>query len=438
MINNKQIESNVMRINKHSILLATIFSVMIKAQNSEWKVYNTSNSGLPVNQAQSIFIDQDDVKWIGTSAGVARFDNKNWIVYDTTNSMIPSNYITDIKADGNGGVWIGTVKGLVNYNSKQWKVFNTANSFLRSNEISSIHNDGNGSTWFCTNAGIAKLKNQLWEWFDGTTSGLGVDFARSVFVDKDGLVWIGTFDHAQFNGQLWYFNGVDWKYFRLTNFGLYSSFPDALVVDSENNVWLGTKGTTGGALVKIHNKSWVVYDKHNSGFPGGGINSIALEGDGKWIASSSGLLNLKNDKWILFNKNNSGLPDDFVFSIAVDKYGNKWIATIGGGVAVFRQGGVATSIEEKNKNPVTGYKLYDNYPNPFNPVTKIRFTVNSSGVVQLKIFAATGREIKKIVDQKNAGDYEVEINMNGFASGIYFYQLQAGNFICTKKFVLLK
>ncbi|MCW8961279.1 MAG: T9SS type A sorting domain-containing protein, partial [Ignavibacteriaceae bacterium] len=95
---------------------------------------------------------------------------------------------------------------------------------------------------------------------------------------------------------------------------------------------------------------------------------------------------------------------------------------------------------------------YQNYPNPFNPSTKIKYTVpsvtlrqaQSDIVVTLKVYDILGREIATLVnEEKPAGEYEVEFNshsgeVRNLPSGIYFYQLQAGDFISTKKMILLK
>ena len=97
------------------------------------------------------------------------------------------------------------------------------------------------------------------------------------------------------------------------------------------------------------------------------------------------------------------------------------------------------------------FNLDQNYPNPFNPATKIKFTIPSVGTrdrvsVQLKVYDVLGNEIATLVnEEKSAGEYEVEFNANSHSgevrnltSGIYFYQLKAGDYIETKKMVLLK
>jgi len=85
------------------------------------------------------------------------------------------------------------------------------------------------------------------------------------------------------------------------------------------------------------------------------------------------------------------------------------------------------------------YVLNQNHPNPFNPVTTISFGIPTAGKVTLKIFDNLGREIQTLVDEvKPAGTYNVEFNGINLASGIYYYRLQSGSFVSTKKFVLMK
>jgi len=83
--------------------------------------------------------------------------------------------------------------------------------------------------------------------------------------------------------------------------------------------------------------------------------------------------------------------------------------------------------------------LSQNYPNPFNPKTIINYQLSMFNYVTLKVYDATGKEVATLVNEKqNAGSYEVEFNGEGLPSGIYFYKLEAGDFVETKRMVLLK
>jgi hypothetical protein len=92
---------------------------------------------------------------------------------------------------------------------------------------------------------------------------------------------------------------------------------------------------------------------------------------------------------------------------------------------------------------INNYKLEQNYPNPFNPSTKIQYAIGSRQFVTIKVYDVLGNKIATLVnEEKPAGEYEVEFNpassIEHPASGIYFYQLRAGEFIQTKKMIYLR
>jgi predicted secreted protein len=85
------------------------------------------------------------------------------------------------------------------------------------------------------------------------------------------------------------------------------------------------------------------------------------------------------------------------------------------------------------------YELSQNFPNPFNPSTTIKYSIPQTSKVVIKVFDVLGNEIKTLVnEEKSAGEYEVEFNGAGLPSGIYFYQLNTGQYSATKNMILLK
>ena len=93
---------------------------------------------------------------------------------------------------------------------------------------------------------------------------------------------------------------------------------------------------------------------------------------------------------------------------------------------------------EKSQQPLV-FNLRQNYPNPFNPITTIKYSIPELSDVKLTLFNVLGEEIKTLVnEEKGAGNYSVEFNGSTLPSGIYFYQLKAGDFVETKKMTLLK
>jgi hypothetical protein len=100
---------------------------------------------------------------------------------------------------------------------------------------------------------------------------------------------------------------------------------------------------------------------------------------------------------------------------------------------------ITVDVEDIHPEVPTNFTLHQNYPNPFNPSTKIKYQIAEHSFVSLKVYDVLGSEVAKIVnEEKPAGIYEVEWNASGFSSGIYFYQLKTGNFVETKKMLLLK
>jgi len=87
------------------------------------------------------------------------------------------------------------------------------------------------------------------------------------------------------------------------------------------------------------------------------------------------------------------------------------------------------------------YKLYQNYPNPFNPTTTINYSIPIESFVTIKIYDLLGKEVATLVNEfQKPGTYNYQLSTSNYqlSSGVYFYQLQAGNFIATKKLILLK
>ncbi|MCC6253620.1 MAG: T9SS type A sorting domain-containing protein, partial [Ignavibacteriaceae bacterium] len=99
---------------------------------------------------------------------------------------------------------------------------------------------------------------------------------------------------------------------------------------------------------------------------------------------------------------------------------------------------IPTSIENK-PIVITEFKLEQNYPNPFNPSTKISWQSPVSSHQTLKVYDVLGNEVATLVNEyKTAGSYEVEFNASSLSSGVYFYRLQAGSFVQTRKMILIK
>ncbi len=97
-----------------------------------------------------------------------------------------------------------------------------------------------------------------------------------------------------------------------------------------------------------------------------------------------------------------------------------------------------TDVKDDPTKP-TGFNLFQNYPNPFNSSSVLKYSIPNSSQVSLKIFNALGQELETLVnEEKPAGTYEINWNAANLPSGVYFYRLQAGDYLQTRKMILLK
>src|SRR5690606_2940877 len=92
-----------------------------------------------------------------------------------------------------------------------------------------------------------------------------------------------------------------------------------------------------------------------------------------------------------------------------------------------------------NITPPLTFSLSQNYQNPFNPVTRINFSLPEKSKVQLKIYDMLGKHVSDVIDdEKSAGVYNIDFHADDLSSGIYFYILQAGDFNEVRKMILMK
>jgi hypothetical protein len=133
----------------------------------------------------------------------------------------------------------------------------------------------------------------------------------------------------------------------------------------------------------------------------------------------------------------SECTDSSWVSFKVDIYSNQtvfWTDTF----SVFVHGSPSTISEPKTDIPYK-FDLIQNYPNPFNPSTMINYQLPMANDVELSIYNLLGQKVATLVsDRQAAGYYQVEWDASGYASGIYYYRLVAGEFIEMKKMVLLR
>ena len=100
---------------------------------------------------------------------------------------------------------------------------------------------------------------------------------------------------------------------------------------------------------------------------------------------------------------------------------------------------LSTRIDNENDMQVSSFKLFQNYPNPFNPITKIEYEIPGNSKVCITVFDINGRIVKELINnKKRAGVHEITFDGANLSSGVYFYRIQAGDFVQTKRMLLIK
>jgi len=113
--------------------------------------------------------------------------------------------------------------------------------------------------------------------------------------------------------------------------------------------------------------------------------------------------------------------------------------TATGNTSAFGYLELITGVEKEDNNIPTEFSLSQNFPNPFNPTTRISFSIPNEEFVSLKVFNSLGEEVKELVNEtRSAGNYIIDFNASDLTSGAYFYKLRTNSFIEVKKMILIR
>ena len=425
---------------------------------------------------------------------------QEYTLFNSDNSDLPENAVYCIDFDQDGNIWFGGQKnaatGIANVSRLSsdlttWKVFTDAELALDGLEdrVFYMACDDQGTMWFCTHYGVSWMKT------DGTSGKVDFtidNYTRTVQTDKNGAIYIS--DRTPVTISVSNDGGENWDTWDKSTLGMpESDRPEIydLATDSNGRLWLctwygvyyrnsdgsfgaveDTKGAYTYAMTMdpttehlwvpnwtdstlweiLPDGSYNIYDAEDAAILADNINDIEIDGDGVlWLATSaSGLVKLNKDfTYMVYDSASTEgqIPEDNLTHMEIFD-GVIWASTASEGIV--RMEGfatpVVTSIDHKY-NPYTVVKtheLFNNYPNPFNPRTTIEFNLINPTVVSVKIYNVNGKLIKNLVnDFYNSGTYQVswngtDLSGNKVASGVYYYQFQAGNTSLSKKMLIVK
>jgi hypothetical protein len=184
-----------------------------------------------------------------------------------------------------------------------------------------------------------------------------------------------------------------------------------------------------------YNAQWI----QTNGPYGGTIFCFAVSGTNLFAGTGNGGVFLSTNNGTSWTAVNSGLTNPYVWSLAVSGT-NLFAGTYeGGGVWRRPLSEMISAVYLSSSELPTEFSLEQNYPNPFNPVTNFQFSIVNRQLTILKVYNVLGQEVATLVNEvKQPGTYTVQWDASGMASGMYFYRIQAGDFVATRRLLLLK
>lgn len=348
-----------------------------------------------------------------------------------------------------------------------------------------------GSTFYaCTDVDTYKTTNEGNNWSSvGTSSGVNYSFAVK---NTSAMVYSASYPGVRYySGGLWMTSNISWEtrslitdgtdFYAGTSQGVYKSTNNgqnwtSIGLNSTNIITLLKSGSymfagsSAGIFISSNSGgSWVSNSSYN-------VNCMAYGNNILWLGTTTGLL-WSNDYGTIWHNASASTYNSItlngneiyvgssngvrhIYSISPGVYQGAWrnvgfptpLPTInalivtnnyllaGTDNAVWRSSlSYVTNVEKETPDIPDKYSLYQNFPDPFNPSTTIKYQITKNETVSLKVFDILGHEVVTLVNEKQSpGTYQVNWNAGSLSSGVYFYRLQAGNFIDTKRMTLIK
>jgi len=303
--------------------------------------YTTNNSSIPSDNTFSVVVDSNNIKWIGTNdEGLVRFDGKNFKTFNKNNSPLITNLVKCLTVDNKNKLWIGLDGGLFTYNGVS---FVNHSDKLQDKFITQIICDNNGIIWIATFGGIVKYDGISWTTITSDNSPLNFNHVYSIAIDKLNRLWIGLDDDRG----LWVFDGTNWTSWTIARMGVNPSIGatiSAIACDRDGLIWVSHMQDIGGSrnyfggLTRYDGTKWslISVPQINTQV----IQSLYVDRNNfKWVATKNGLGRFdKNNNAAIYTKVNAKLQASYTTSAVLDKNGDLFITTVGGGLSKFRKG----------------------------------------------------------------------------------------------------
>lgn len=409
---------------KNTILIAALMFVLYMNVNSQW-IEQTN----PANRRQNtVFFHNSQTGFTGGDTGTIQRSTNSGVTWFSSNLGISGNVnVTDINFSGNDTGYCtasnGSLTGKIYRTSNGgavWTImFDTTNIGMRgvffANPVTGWA-VGNGTVKYTSNTGMNWISRN----FSGSTN-------MCVFAFSPTLVMVGGFGSAGYiarstnAGVNWGFPGLPATIMDVR----FIQFPDANT-GYTGGLALGGQGgmckSTDGGL------SWSLLAGYVGSTP---LNAYFINANTGYVVNSSSELKMTTDggaSWV-----NQTIPASGSYA---DITGSGSFAIIAGRRIAIN---TTVSIQQVSNEVPAAFSLEQNFPNPFNPVTQINFSLSKSGFIMLQVTDITGREVTRLIEDSYApGTYRIDFDASRFTSGVYFYRLQTAEFTQTKKMILIK
>jgi photosystem II stability/assembly factor-like uncharacterized protein len=397
--------------------------------------------------------ENSGINWVEVNNGI-RISNINAVAIRGSNIFTASDRFIS-KSTDNGVSWINLINGVPEFGAYEIKINNNGTVFAFFNGSGLFRSTNNGDLWVKITALPAEANTGLMDF--NSSSQIFVAGLENVYKSTD--------------------NGTSWN---IINNGLPADQPffSGLSVDEQNNVYVSVRWggfNTQDGLFKSANggTSWTqinnIVVNANFKFNSAG-HMFSITGNGLLRSTNGGAnfeilssapdycleLEIGNEDQIFlhyveneiygikrsYNNGNTwaeftqGLGQLFIYDFAFDNNSFLLAATQSG---LFKTINSTLGIKVQNSGTPAEYALGQNFPNPFNPETIIRFSIPKDEFTRLSVYNSLGEEIDVLINSNlNSGNYEINWDASGYASGIYFYKLETDDYSSVKKMILLK
>lgn len=407
---------------KKIILILILFLSSNVFPQSGWVTVSTPFAYNDAYYAKLEFVDENtgylirDKVYKSTNGGV------NWFPVTTT---ISDNSKMKFFNSGTGYVLLGgsTQIAKTTNGGTNWKAITFGNNYLSDMKFV---NESTGFVIYTENQYSDTVKGYILKTTDAGNTW------NKYLVRSDSYISYLDFCNAQ-TGYIW----GDFKFFKTTNGGI-----NWAEVDGDNILIMLFK-----FRFTTDNTGWAITDTFRiTKTTNGGVNWVKQYQLSK--ARDIFFIN-QNTGWYCYDKIYKTTNAGESWAVIRDSTGiyykmnfinenTGWCYTSTNKLLITHNGG-SVFIEKENEEMPSGYLLYNNYPNPFNPDTKIKFNIPQKEFVKLTVYNITGEIVSTLVNGNlSAGIYKVDFSGKDLSSGTYFYKIESGNFRDVKRMILIK